>query len=34
MIDDSESRDKLFWHILRRCVLLFAIAVFLNGSVV
>jgi predicted acyltransferase len=27
----GERREKLFWHILRRCVLLFAIGVFLNG---
>ena len=27
----GESREKLFWHILLRCVLLFAIGVFLNG---
>jgi predicted acyltransferase len=27
----GDSREKLFWHILRRCVLLFAIGVFLNG---
>lgn len=27
----GESRESLFWHISRRCVLLFAIGVFLNG---
>ena len=27
----GESKQKLFWHIVKRCVLLFAVGVFLNG---